>query len=90
MAMTTTHHGSGGSTASLKEWNGVHAPVKTIAATLESRSITDEKTAASVCLLKNPSHANAVPQQNVANRSSEPSNVVVPIVSKANDTYCAT
>lgn len=73
-----------------KSLNGIHAPTKTKAAILKSKSITDENTASSVCLLKNPSHANAVPHENAASRSSEPRRVVLPMVSMARETYCAT
>ena len=73
-----------------KVLNGVHAPTKTNAAMLNSRSITDEKTASSVCLLKKPSHAKAAPHENAARRSSVPRRVQLPIVSSASATYCAT
>ena len=40
--------------------------------------MTFEKYDSSVCLLKNPSQAKAVPQAKAASRSSEPSSVVMP------------
>lgn len=48
------------------------------AAQLNSRSMTLEKTASSVALLKNPSHANAAPQAKAERRSSLPSKVEIP------------
>ena len=70
-----------------KSLKGIQAPTKTKAAMLKSKSMTEEKTDSSVCLLKKPSQANAVPQEKAARRSSEPSSVVAPIVSIARDTY---
>src|SRR6266404_4699120 len=72
------------------ESNGIHAPTYTNAAVLRSRSMTEEKTEASVCLLKKPSQAKAVPQANEARRSSGPRRVVVPTVRSASEMYCAT
>ena len=76
--------------ASVKSLKGIQAPTKTKAAMLNKRSITDENTDSSVCLLKKPSQAKAAPHENAARRSSEPRSVVVPMVSIASDTYCAT
>ena len=70
--------------------NGIQAPTNTKAATLNRRSMTDEKTDSSVWRLKKPSQAKAVPQQKAARRSSEPSIVVIPMVSSARATYWAT
>ena len=90
MAITISRHTVRVNSASWKLLNGIHAPTNTNAAMLNSRSMTELKTEASVCLLKKPSQAKAVPQAKAARRSSEPSNVVTPIVSIARDTYCAT
>src|SRR6267154_5175431 len=76
--------------SSENESNGIHAPTYTNAAVLRSRSMTEEKTEASVCLLKKPSQAKAVPQANEARRSSGPRRVVVPTVRSASEMYCAT
>lgn len=43
--------------------------------------MTLEKTASSVFLLKNPSHAKAAPQANAESRSSLPSRVEIPDMS---------
>lgn len=90
MPITTNRHTLSDSSASAKSLNGIQAPTKTNAATLNNKSMTELNTEASVCLLKNPSHAKAAPQENAARRSSEPMREVVPIVSIAKDTYCAT
>ena len=90
IAITTSRQTESDSSGLSNCVNGVHAPTNTNAATLNSKSITDENTACSVCLLKKPSHANAVPHEKAARRSSEPSIVVVPMVSSASETYCAT
>jgi hypothetical protein len=71
----------------LKSLKGVQAPMYTKQATLKRRSITELKTASSVCRLKKPSQAKAVPQQNAARRSSVPSIVPVPITKRARETY---
>ena len=76
--------------SSENESKGIHAPTNTNAAVLRSRSMTEEKTDASVCLLKNPSQAKAVPHTKEARRSSEPRRVVVPTVRSAREMYCAT
>ena len=76
--------------SSENESKGIHAPTNTNAAVLRSRSMTEENTEASVCLLKKPSQAKAVPHANDARRSSEPIRLVVPTVRSARDTYCAT
>ena len=65
--------------------NGIHAPTNTNAAMLKSKSITDEKTDSSVCLLKNPSQANAAPQEKAARRSSVPRSEQEPMVSMARE-----
>ncbi len=75
---------------SVNESNGIHAPTYTNAALLRSRSMTEEKTEASVCLLKQPSQEKAVPHTKEARRSSVPRRVVVPTVRSASEKYCAT
>jgi hypothetical protein len=52
--------------------------MKMNAAQLNSRSITLEKTASSVALLKYPSQAKAQPQAKADRRSSQPSSVDIP------------
>jgi hypothetical protein len=74
-------------TGSLKSLKGVQAPIYTKQATLKRRSMTELKTASSVCRLKKPSQAKAVPQQKAARRSSVPSIVPVPITKRARETY---
>ena len=69
---------------------GIHAPTKINAATLNNVSTTLLNTLSSVCLLKKPSQANAVPQQNAAKRSSEPKRVQTLMVRIASERYCAT
>ena len=69
------------------ELNGIQAPTYTNAAVLSSKSMTEEKTEASVCLLKKPSQANAVPQTKEARISSEPRILVVPTVRRASEIY---
>jgi hypothetical protein len=78
IAMTTSLHTVRLSTSSWKLPNGIQAPTYTNAATLKSKSITEEKTDSSVWRLKNPSQANAVPHEKAAKRSSEPRRVVKP------------
>lgn len=72
---------------SLKESNGAKAPMKIKQAQLNNRSRIEEKCDSSVALLKKPSHANAVPQENAAKRSSEPKINAIPIVNNVRDTY---
>ena len=90
IAMTIRRHTESESSALAKSLKGIHAPTKTKAATLNSKSMTDENTDSSVCLLKKPSQAKAAPQQKAARRSSDPRSVVAPIVSNASETYWAT
>ena len=57
------------------------------AATLNKVSMTLLNTLSSVCLLKKPSQAKAVPQANAARRSSQPRMVVTPMVRMARERY---
>ena len=90
MASTIRRQILSGLWMSLNEANGIHAPTYTNADTLNKRSMTELKTASSVCLLKNPSQAKATPHAKHARRSSDPRRVVTPSVSMAREMYCAT
>ena len=90
MAMQMSRQTESERDLSENESNGIHAPTYTNAAVLRSRSMTEEKTEASVCLLKKPSQAKAVPHANEARRSSEPRRLVVPTVRSESETYWAT
>ena len=87
IARTMSRHTLRVNVWSLNALKGIHAPTNTNAAMLNSRSMTELKTDSSVWRLKNPSHANVVPHAKEANRSSTPSNVHVPTVNMASDTY---